>query len=51
MIHIRDIKECIKLLEESKEELERIYGDRVIQAIPLHKKITEFLKQIRDLRW
>ena len=48
MIHITDIKECIKLLEESKDELERIYGERVIQGIPLYKRLDKFLKQIRN---
>ena len=48
MIHITDIKECIKLLEDSKDELERIYGGRVIDSIPLYIRINKFLKQIKN---
>tara|TARA_B100000519_G_C14252480_1_gene443166 strand:+ start:1643 stop:1765 length:123 start_codon:yes stop_codon:yes gene_type:complete len=37
----------IELLEEAKEEIGRVYGDRVKNSIPIYKKLKKTIKEIR----
>ena len=48
-IHIRDIKEWINIMKESKELIEEIYPDNVLSEIPLHVKIVKVLKSMEDI--
>jgi hypothetical protein len=48
-IHIRDIKEWIGALKESKELIEEVYPDRVLKEIPLHAKIVKILNQMEEI--
>tara|TARA_R110002020_G_scaffold168040_1_gene356660 strand:- start:2157 stop:2306 length:150 start_codon:yes stop_codon:yes gene_type:complete len=47
LLHIKDIYKVIDLLEEAKEEIGRIYGDRVKNSIPIYIKLKKTIKEIR----
>jgi hypothetical protein len=47
MIHINDIEKWLELLEDSRDELLRIYGDRAIKGIPLYKRLNRAIKKAR----
>ena len=47
LLHIKDIYKLIELLDEAKEEIGRIYGDRVKDSIPIYKKLKKTIKEIR----
>tara|TARA_R100000808_G_C2154375_1_gene165328 strand:+ start:7887 stop:8036 length:150 start_codon:yes stop_codon:yes gene_type:complete len=47
LLHIKDIYRVIDLLEEAKEEIGRIYGDRVKDSIPIYNKLKKTIKEIR----
>tara|TARA_Y100000401_G_scaffold107684_1_gene102255 strand:+ start:3288 stop:3437 length:150 start_codon:yes stop_codon:yes gene_type:complete len=49
MIHVDDIKIWLELLEESRDELLRIYGDRAIKGIPLYERLNKAIKKAREL--
>ena len=49
MIHIHDIKEWKKLLEESRDEIGRIYGDRIKEKLPLWIKLNNAVKKSKEL--
>ena len=42
-LQCHDIRKWYELLQECREELERIYGDRVKRAIPLYVKLEDAL--------
>tara|TARA_R100000458_G_scaffold27547_1_gene25085 strand:- start:2544 stop:2696 length:153 start_codon:yes stop_codon:yes gene_type:complete len=48
MIHIHNIDEWLDLLKESKEELLRIYGDRLVKGVPLYKKLDRAIKMSKE---
>ncbi len=50
MIHINDIEKWLELLEDSRDELLRIYGDRAIKGIPLYKRLNRAIKKARK-KW
>jgi len=47
MIHVDDIEKWLKLLEDSRDELLRIFGDRAIKGIPLYKRLDRAIKKAR----
>jgi len=50
LIHIKDIYKVIDLLEEAKEEIGRVYGDRVKDSIPIYKKLKDVLNEMNKER-
>ncbi len=44
MIHIHNVDEWLALLKESREELIRIYGYRLVKGVPLYGKLDRAIK-------
>ena len=47
-IHIRDVKQWIEALKESKDLIEEVYPDTVLKGIPLHGKIVKILSKVEE---
>ena len=45
-LHIKDIYKVVDLLREAKEEIGRIYGERVRNSIPIYSKLKKTIKEI-----
>ena len=48
-IHIRDVKQWIEVMKESKSLIEEVYPDTVLSNIPLHGKIVKILNQMEEI--
>ena len=48
MIHIHNVDEWLDLLKQSKEELLRIYGERLVKGVPLYVKLDRAIKMSED---
>lgn len=46
MIHIKDIYKIIDLLERARDEIGRMYGDRLKDAIPIYKELDDTINEI-----
>ena len=46
MIHIKDIYKIVDLLEKARDEIGRMYGDRLKYAIPIYKELDDLLNEI-----
>jgi hypothetical protein len=47
-IHIRDVKQWIEALKESKDLIEEVYPNTVLKGIPLHGKIVKILSKVEE---
>jgi hypothetical protein len=45
-IHIKNIYKLVDLLEQSRDEIGRIYGDRVKDKMPLYIILNETINEI-----
>lgn len=50
MLHIKDIYKLVDLLEKARDEIGRMYGDRVKDAIPIYKELDDVLNEINKER-
>lgn len=44
-IHVHDIKEWLDLLKQSRDELLRVYGERLVKGVPLYNKLDDAIKR------
>ena len=47
MIRIRDIVKFLDLLNEAKDEIGKLYGDRLKNHIPIYRKLNATIKEIK----
>ena len=47
-IHIEDIKKCYELLRDSRDEIGRVFGDRVKDRYPLYIRLNEMVNKIEE---
>ena len=45
-LHIKDIYKLVDLLREARDEIGRVYGDRVKDAIPIYRKLNDTINEI-----
>jgi hypothetical protein len=46
-LHIKDIYKLVDLLEQSRDEIGRIYGDRVKDKMPLYRVLNDTINEIK----